>query len=158
MFSGRYAHNIDSKGRVSFPARFREVLGDIGDDRIVLTNHIDHRLCCLDAWPVSTWQRVLKRARRLPRFQKETIYYHRWVVSSAVECPVDGTGRILVPAYYRKQARMEKEILWSGVGENLELWAAQEWEHHIQTLCETSELDLNALNPIFEDEPGPSED
>ena len=62
MFSGRYPNNIDSKGRVSFPSRFREVLSESGDDRIILTNHLNDQLPCLEAWPLSRWKEILAKA------------------------------------------------------------------------------------------------
>lgn len=159
MFSGRYLHTIDAKGRVSFPARFREVLVQLGNDRIVLANHLDDQIPCLEAWPLSAWQRIVRKAQRLPRLDDHTQYLLRWYISSALECAIDPQGRILVPPLYREHSHLAKEALWSGVADHLELWAKDQWERHIVSLRESRSFDLSALNSVFEiDEPDGNEE
>ncbi|NOZ85621.1 MAG: division/cell wall cluster transcriptional repressor MraZ [Deltaproteobacteria bacterium] len=150
MFSGRYPHNIDSKGRTSFPSRFRDVLSELGDDKIVLTNHLNDQLPCLEAWPLSRWKAILSKATKLPRMAEYTQYLMRWYISSALECQVDQQGRILVPPYYREHAKLTKEVLWSGVTDHLELWSKDMWERHIASLRESRSFDLGMLNSVFE--------
>lgn len=153
MFSGRYPHTIDAKGRVSFPARCRETLTQLGDDRIVLAFHPDVSTPCLEAWPLSAWQRIVARARRLPRMAQETQHFMRHYISSALECTIDAQGRVLVPPAYRDQAALRKEVLWTGVADHLELWARDGFELHLAAERERLSLDLNAFNSVFEDEP-----
>jgi len=158
MFSGRYLHTIDAKGRISFPARFREVLGLAGDERIVLVNHPNDQIPCLEAWPLSSWQLIVRRAQRLPRLDDHTQYLLRWYISSALECAIDPQGRILVPPLYREHTQLTKEALWSGVADHLELWAKDLWERHIVTLRESRSFDLSVLNPVFEIDDDPDGD
>ena len=120
MFRGQYEHAIDGKGRTSVPSRFREVLGDQGDSKLVLTTGLDP---CLAAYPMREWEAFEERLAALPRFDPSVAMIRRIYVSGAVEVDMDKLGRVLVPANLRSYAGLEREALWAGMGKHLELWA-----------------------------------
>lgn len=125
MFRGRYEHAIDKKGRTSLPARFRDVLSTRGDGRLVITSGLDP---CLVAYPMTEWVAFEDRLNQLPQFDRSVQMLRRIYVSGAVECELDKMGRVLVPATLRKHAGLEREALWAGMGNHVELWAKSRFD------------------------------
>lgn len=125
MFRGQFTHTIDSKGRVSLPARFREVVLKNGDPRLVITpSPFDP---CLHVHPMMEWEELEKKVAELPRMKDEVVWFRRVYVSRAIECEVDKAGRLLIPPDLREQTSLEKDVLWAGMGKNLELWSKPLW-------------------------------
>jgi MraZ protein len=126
MFRGQFVHSIDAKGRVSLPARFRDGLVGNGDTRFVLTPALFDP--CLNLYPMRGWEELEKRIAELPRFDPHVVRLKRMYVSAAVECELDRAGRVLVPQTLRDRARLDKDALWAGAGQILELWSKELWE------------------------------
>jgi MraZ protein len=125
VFRGRYEHSIDGKGRTSLPARFREVLAAHGESRLVVTTGLEP--CCV-AYPLREWEAFEERLSRLPSFDPSVAMLKRIYVSGAVECELDKLGRLLLPAPLREHAGLDKELLWAGMGKNIELWDKERFE------------------------------
>ena len=83
---------------------------------------------CLIAHPVSEWQTIEEKIRLLPRFDPKVIQVKRVFVSGATECPIDRNGRILIPPVLRDFAALEREIVWVGQVNYIELWSKKNWE------------------------------
>jgi MraZ protein len=126
MFRGQFSHSVDAKGRVSLPARFRDVLVADGDARFVLTPAVFDP--CLHLYPMKAWEEFERKVSELPSLDATAIRFRRLYVSAAVECELDGSGRVLVPTHLREHAKLDKEALWAGMGRTLELWAKSSWE------------------------------
>ena len=127
MFKGRYDHAVDAKGRVSLPSRFREGLASCHDDRVVLTTALDEEFPHLVAYPYSEWRRFEDKLAAKPSFDPHVIALKRLYVSNAVECAVDGHGRILVPPFLREHAGLGREVVWLGMISTIELWQPERW-------------------------------
>ncbi len=128
MFRGHYEHTLDAKGRVSFPARFREAMAASGDERLVMTRGLgEPEQPYLDAYPFKQWELFEQRVLALPRFDPNVVKLRRLYVSAAVECDFDGLGRVLVPAVLREHARLSKAVVWAGMIDKAELWGAELW-------------------------------
>lgn len=125
MFRGRYEHAIDNKGRTSLPSRFREVLGALGESRLVLTTGLDP---CLVAYPMSEWLEFEGRLSGLPQFDPNVAMLRRIYVSGALECDLDKMGRLLIPQTLRSHAQLEREAMWAGMGRHIELWSKDRFE------------------------------
>ncbi|MBI5327922.1 MAG: division/cell wall cluster transcriptional repressor MraZ [Deltaproteobacteria bacterium] len=125
MFRGIFEHTIDPKGRVSIPSKFRDILLDKYDERLVITNHYDG---CLVAYPFIEWQIIEEKASKLPTLKKEAADFLRFFISGAAECPIDKLGRILIPSVLREQAKLEKDIVLAGTLKKVEIWAKIRWE------------------------------
>lgn len=126
MFKGRYEHTIDAKGRVAIPSRFREILAAqaVGDDRLIVTSFVEP---CLRAYPVAEWQALEERVRQMPRFDPAVVRLKRVLISGATECPIDKNGRILIPPVLRQFAGLEREMVWAGMVDNIEIWSKEHW-------------------------------
>lgn len=125
MFRGQYEHAIDGKGRTSVPSRFREVLGDQGESKLVVTTGLEP---CLVAYPMAEWLAFEERLAALPRFDPSVAMIRRIYVSGAVEIEMDKLGRVLVPAGLRTYAGLTRNALWAGMGQHLELWSKERFD------------------------------
>ncbi len=126
MFRGRYFHTVDPKGRVSIPAKFREVLQSRYDEGLIVANY-DH---CLVAYPEEEWARLEEKVRQLPSTQLELRVLRRLFFSSGVECPPDKQGRILLPLELRRAAGISKNVVLAGAVDYFEVWSRERWEEY----------------------------
>ncbi len=125
MFRGRYEHTMTEKGRVSVPARFREVCKERYEDETFVITNFDK---CLVAYPLKEWREIERKVVELPQFKQEVISFLRYLMGGAVDCPIDGQGRILVPQSLRSHANISKEVIMVGMLTRFEIWAKEVWE------------------------------
>ncbi len=124
MFMGEYQHNIDMKGRMIVPAKFRDELGE----RFVVTRGLD---TCLFVYPMDEWKILEEKLKKLPLTKKDARAFTRFFFSGAVECEVDKQGRINIPQPLRTYASLDKECVVIGVSNRLELWQADLWNTYM---------------------------
>jgi MraZ protein len=120
VFIGTYEHALDGKGRVSMPGRFREVLG--ADQQLVIATNLDPGCRCLVAYPMPEWNAFVDRLASDADLDQNAIRLNRLVMASAVVCPIDRQGRVLIPATLREYAGLGRDLLWAGVGRKCEIW------------------------------------
>ncbi|HZP46170.1 MAG TPA: division/cell wall cluster transcriptional repressor MraZ [Candidatus Binataceae bacterium] len=122
VFNGRFDHAIDDKGRVSIPARFREVLQAEGHDRLYITNHIMERERCLALYPPREWEALVSRIRDKARFDRNVQLFQTFYIGGAHEVEADRQGRILIPPKLREFARLDREATFSAQIDHFQLW------------------------------------
>jgi MraZ protein len=136
MFRGRFEHTIDAKGRVSIPAKFRELLTEKYDERLIVTN-FDR---CLLAFPFEEWTAFEKeRASQLSMVKNEAKAFLRFFISGATECPIDKLGRILIPPTLRDYAHLGKDVVFVGLLNRFEIWSRESWMEEFQHSKESFE-------------------
>jgi MraZ protein len=123
MFRGRFEHTIDSKGRVSIPSRFREILATRYDERLIITNFDQ----CLWAYPSGEWRKVEEKVAALPQFKPEVKALQRFFISAASESAIDKQGRMMIPQTLRDYAGLEKDCIIVGMSQRIELWDKSRW-------------------------------
>lgn len=123
MFMGEFQHNVDTKGRIIVPSKFREELGE----NFVLTRGLDK---CLFAYPMNEWKILEEKLKQLPLTKKDARAFTRFFFSGAVECEVDKQGRINIPQPLRRYADLEKECVVIGVSNRVEFWSDTNWEDY----------------------------
>lgn len=121
MFRGEYEHNIDAKGRLIVPSKFRETLGN----EFVATKGLDG---CLFVYPISEWEKIEEKFSEVPLTTKDARKFSRFFFAGATTCEVDKQGRILLPNVLRKYAGLEKEIVSVGVLHRIEIWDREKWQ------------------------------
>ncbi|SDQ63131.1 MraZ protein [Virgibacillus subterraneus] len=140
MFMGEFQHNIDTKGRIIVPAKFREGLGD----NFVVTRGLDK---CLFAYPMDEWKLLEEKLKKLPLTKKDARAFTRFFFSGAVECEVDKQGRINIPQPLRNYAVLDKECVVIGVSNRIEFWANENWEDYFNDSEESfSEIAENLMD------------
>jgi MraZ protein len=144
MFRGRYEHTIDAKGRISIPAKFREVLNKKYDDRLVIS-HYDQ---CLVAYPQEEWAILEEKQKHLPQMKKETKTYLRFFYSSGADCTIDKQGRLLIPQTHREYANLQKEVVLVGMGTRIEIWDKQKWGEEFRRSQESFDKDSDVLTSL----------
>lgn len=120
-FFGEYEHNIDDKGRLTIPSKFRDSLGQ----SFMLTKGID---CCLFVFPMESWNAFEAKLKALPISDKDARDFTRFFFAGASECSLDRQGRISIPANLRRYAKLNKETRIIGVSDRLEIWSSDNWE------------------------------
>lgn len=146
MFCGEYYTTIDAKGRTSMPAKMREVFGElIGDERFIITkcpvdmgNGVVGR--GLAVYPYKDWQELREKLNQggsgLTATQLNSI--KRLILAPGTETTSDRQGRVLIPPTLRSYAALEREIVFVGTENKIEIWNLQAWGN----VCSQAEQDL----------------
>ncbi len=132
MFRGTSTHNLDAKGRLSIPARFRNVLKTQYDNKLILTNLPN----CLVAYPIDEWKQIEEQFTKYRFGPPKVMAMKRYFLGAAVECNLDAQGRILIPAHLRQEAQINKEVVLVGLLNYFEIWSKELLD---QQLAETKE-------------------
>ena len=118
MFMGQYDYAVDAKGRLNFPAKFRDGMGET----FIVTRWLDH---CLAAFPPEEFEKVAQRIAEKGMVKGRNV--SRMLYSSAVEVTPDKQGRIQLPAKLREYAGLTKEVVVVGSFDRAEIWSAERW-------------------------------
>ncbi len=144
MFRGVNGVNIDVKGRIVMPTRYRERLQHESNGSIVLTIDTDEK--CLLLYPLTAWEEIESKLAQLPSFNPAARRIQRLLIGHATEVEIDTHGRILVPPLLREYAGLTKLAMLVGQGKKFELWDEQHWqERRGQWLAEESGKDSTLL-------------
>ena len=122
MFMGEYHHNIDDKGRLIIPSKFRNELGE----KFIVTRGLEE---CLFVYSISEWNEIINKLKQLPFTNKDARLFMRMFMSGATECELDKNGRINIPATLTKYASLDKECVVIGVNERLEIWSSSKFDN-----------------------------
>jgi len=125
MFRGSFEHSMDSKGRVSVPSKFRDIIADRYDGRLVLAMDYDK---CLTVYPLEEWEKLEEKIKTLSLVKQEVKDFRRFLLSSATECELDKQGRILLPSPHREHAGISKNVTFVGIIDKIEIWDVKTWE------------------------------
>jgi len=120
MFWGEYAHQLDNKGRLIIPARFRPELSE----GAIMTRGLDANLVI---YPQATWEIVTQQLGKLPITHPTGRALRRLLFSGAVEITYDKQGRVLIPAYLREYANLTDRALLIGMETFVEIWEPDNW-------------------------------
>jgi MraZ protein len=123
-FRSRSEHNLDAKGRLNIPSRFREILRQEPNEMLLVTNW--HK--SLKAYPVPVWERIETALLNQGKKQPGMGDFIRYVLSGLTECPLDKQGRILLPPALRADFNIEKAVVLTGMLDHFEIWDKQTWE------------------------------
>ncbi len=120
MLIGEYQHTLDTKKRLSIPAKLRKVIGE----RAILTRGLNN---CLVLYPMEQWQKLTEKLGQLPVGQGDTRSFLRLMFSGAVEVEMDQLGRVLVPDFLKTYAGFKQRVTIVGVHDRLEIWDEERW-------------------------------
>ena len=134
MLIGEFQHNIDTKGRLIMPAKFRSELGQ----QFVITRGLDG---CLFGYPMESWMALQEKLKQLPLAKKDARKFTRFFYSAATEVEIDKQGRVNIPQNLIDFAKIDKECRVIGVSDRIEIWSSDLWE----TFAEEAEEDFESI-------------
>lgn len=125
MFRGINSINLDAKGRLAVPTRYRDALSQRSSGQMVLT--IDASEDCLLLYPMAEWEVIENQIMALPGLNEDVLVLKRKLIGYATETELDASGRILIPALHRDHAHIDKKVTFLGQGKKFELWGEEHW-------------------------------
>ena len=120
MFLGRFSHNLDAKGRLAIPAKFRNELAE----GVVVTRGIDR---CLSVYPLAAWQTLAEKVSALSISDPDARQFKRMVFAEAMDETLDTQGRIVLPPELRRYAGIDREAVVVGMNTYVEIWEPGRW-------------------------------
>lgn len=124
MFRGVTHLNLDAKGRMAMPHRYRDGLMQTCEGHLIVTVDRDG---CLLVYPLPEWERIEQALMSRPNVDRRVRRLQRLLVGHATECDLDVQGRILLPTPLREYAGLEKRVVLVGQGNKFELWDDDTW-------------------------------
>ena len=150
MFRGINPINLDAKGRMAIPSRYREQLNVHCAGQMVAT--IDTETRCLLLYPVHEWEEIQQKIEALPSYDKNARRIQRLLLGHATDIDMDVNGRLLLSAPLRDYAGLDKKIVLLGQGKKFEIWSETLWnqtrDEYLQQSNDETELpvDLQSLS------------
>ena len=133
MFVGQYSHNLDAKGRLAIPAKFRGEL-----KKAVVTKGLDN---CLFLYPKKEFEKLAEKVSALDFSKTNNRAFNRNLLGGAMDVEIDKQGRIIVPEYLRNFAGLKKNITITGLYNRLEIWDAASWvKYNAETEKNSNEI------------------
>jgi MraZ protein len=145
MFRGINFVNLDAKGRIAMPTRYRALLVAETKEQLVVT--IDTEEKCLLLYLFSSWQEIEKKIESLPSFNQVTRRIQRLLIGHATELEMDSNGRILLPQLLREYARLDREIMLVGQGKKFEIWDKKIWTENRDNWLAKGLNEISTLPP-----------
>jgi MraZ protein len=140
LFRGVSSLNLDAKGRIAIPTRYRERLVEVCASELVITVDKDR---CLLIYPQPIWLDIEEKLKKLPSFDEASRNLQRLYIGNAHDIEMDGQGRILLPQELRKFANLDKKVALVGQINKFELWDEETWNARQDAWLQ--KIDLNAL-------------
>jgi MraZ protein len=134
VFLGQFAHNVDAKGRLTVPVRFRASLAA----GAFVTQGFERNLM---VYTTDSFERLAKRANMLSSTDPEARAVRRMIFGGATEVALDSVGRILLPPFLREFAELKDEVTVVGVGEYFEIWSTEAW---LKELASVTDAESNS--------------
>jgi len=129
MFKGITNINLDTKGRLMIPSKYRCIIDNQSNGKMVIT--IDSEEKCLLLYPDTSWSKIQKKINDLPSFNKNARRIQRLLVGHAEDIEMDSNGRILISKPLRSFAEMMKKVTMIGQGEKFEIWSDDIWNTRV---------------------------
>ena len=142
MFMGEYHHNIDEKGHLIMPSKFRYDLGE----NFIVTRGIDS---CLFVYPKETWNKLTSKLNELSFTKKDVRSFQRFFLSAATLSEFDKQGRINIPTPLADYASLTKECVVIGVNDRIEIWSKENFDKFLNdNIDNISEIAENLFDGV----------
>ncbi|MEQ4532049.1 MAG: division/cell wall cluster transcriptional repressor MraZ [Mixta sp.] len=149
MFRGATLVNLDSKGRLAVPTRYRETLIEESQGQMVCT--IDLHQPCLLLYTVPQWEIIEQKLSRLSSMNPVERRVQRLLLGHASECQMDSAGRLLLASTLRQHASLTKEVMLVGQFNKFELWDEQTWYQQVRDDIDAEQAAQEPLSERLQD-------
>ena len=140
MFRGISNLNLDAKGRVAIPTKYRDEIKSDFNGQMILT--VDYGVRCLVLYPMSKWVETEQNILGLPNLSEAAREIKRLVIGYASDVEMDGQGRMMLSAPLREYADMKKKLILIGQGDKFELWDEDSWKSSCDNMRETVPVNI----------------
>ena len=147
MFRGVNNLNLDAKGRMAIPTRYRDVLARHCDGHVVVTVSPTER--CLWLFPLMDWDEVERKLVALSTLNERAQRLKRMLIGHATDCDLDGSGRVLLPGPLREYSGLEKKAVLIGQGNKFEVWNDEVWMSQRESWL-SEDAETGPLSPELE--------
>lgn len=130
LFRGANNINLDEKGRLAVPAKYRQELVESCEGKLIMT--VDHIDPCLLLYPIHEWFVIEEKLAKLPSLNKPARILKRLLMGYATDVNMDKNGRLLIPPPLREFAKLDKQIVLIGQGSKFEIWDEARWAQSTQ--------------------------
>lgn len=138
FFRGINSINMDAKGRLAVPKRYREAIEDASDSLLVAT--IDLHSPCLLIYTMDEWEKIERKLMSLPNMDTQARLVQRLLLGHATEMEMDAQGRVLIPGLLRDHAKLDKNLILLGQGNKFELWSQESWDESRPEMLDTASI------------------
>jgi MraZ protein len=132
LFRGISSLNLDDKGRIAMPTRYREAIHACCNRQLIITVAVNERCLgesgCLWLYPLPEWEKLENTISQLPTLNKMAGKLRRFLIGNATECDMDAQGRLLLPEKLRTFAAMDKKLVLIGQLNKFEVWNESAWQ------------------------------
>lgn len=136
---GEYNAKLDNKGRVMFPKNLQNQMKGLEKQGFVVNRDVFQK--CLVIYPMNEWEAISKQVNSLNRFIQKNAVFIRKFNNGATIIELDGVGRINMPNNLRNWADLNKDVIFLGNGNRIELWDRGEYEKLMN-----EDIDFGALS------------
>lgn len=137
MFRGIHSINMDAKGRMTIPSKFRDLLLSACEGQVVVT--IDPNTKNLALYPVERWEEIQAKIEALPSLNPQARRLQHLFIGHASDVEMDASGRILLPSILRNIAVLEKKLILIGLGKKIEIWSEELWNKRYEEIQDMDE-------------------
>lgn len=149
MFEGTFNNAMDDKGRVAIPARHRDVLKSLEEERVMVTYHYVPPNPCLDLWPLAEWKKLAERLDDMGgSFSKARTYFESVYIGQAQSCQLDRQGRILIPQTLRNRAELGDDVTFVGTRNKVRIFRSENYENIVGAYENMMTEDPDALGDL----------
>lgn len=141
MLIGQHIHTLDSKKRLSLPAKFRSELGK----KVVLTNGLDN---CIFVYSIKEWQKIASKLGELGFGNASTRSFNRFLLGGAQEVDIDAAGRMLIPDFLKDFAQLSEKVVLTGVQNRVEIWDEARWSAYVKGVAKEADTLAEKLGEI----------
>jgi len=147
VFRGVSEINLDDKGRLAIPTKYRAELAECCDNQVVVTVCLDR---CLLLYPLPEFEEIERKLVKLPSLNSQAKRLQRLLLGHATECELDGQGRFLIPEPLRRFAALLKRVAMVGQGNKFEIWDEETWGQSREEWIEVERNNTEGLSPELE--------
>ncbi|EOW6736063.1 division/cell wall cluster transcriptional repressor MraZ [Cronobacter dublinensis] len=149
MFRGATLVTLDSKGRLSVPTRYRDLLNDASSGQMVCTIDIHHP--CLLLYTLPEWVIIEQKLSRLSSMNPAERRVQRLLLGHASECQMDSAGRLLLAPVLRQHAGLTKQVMLVGQFNKFELWDEETWHQQVREDIDAEQSPSEVLSERLQD-------
>ena len=144
MLMGEFHHNVDDKGRLIIPSKFRSELGE----SVIITRGSDK---CIFVYSLKEWNKIIEKLSTLQFTKKNVRAFERAFIGGASTIEFDKQGRINITSPLVHYANIDKECVIIGVNERLEIWSKEEFEKYMKVNEESlEEITEDLFDSLYE--------